>query len=673
MDALVAQFVASFKRAISAEMDAMRRRLGPFEVPLKNGVEAPGEEGGAAYRFEIAAPNDKLVLQVECTLTYEGGEHLVTVVGIDRGAVTVCCERPIPLRHSWYTLVIYPWFLYEKLKDALDSLIDSTDFHVEHALMAFGKRPPRIEAMPAPAAFPDLNDSQRRAVELCRAGNLAFVWGPPGTGKTTTLGRIVTALRRQGLRVLVTSTTNAAVDQALVALARQDEARDDMDAGRIVRVGQAGGDTFGAGLTEVVERLHARTHDTLTRLRARRLEVRRQIDHCQAALDTLDAHARPAQRDLFDEQEPQTLTRWDIAPIFSETPADYLLTCPVAEQRRRLVRRKRLLEGLAAGYPDKIAALSAELRQGEAAVVRQAGVVLATMTNLYISGLLRPERFDAVVVEEAGMAVLPTLFYCACLAASKVVMVGDPKQLPPIVQSRSAYVHKAMGRSIFEVTVPDPHHSDVVVMLDTQYRMHPAIGDLVSDLFYEGRLKHGPIIRDRDAIAAKAPFPGAPLMVVDTGARATCATPDEGFSRYNEISAHACVDLAGQALRDGIASVAVITPYVEQARLIRRLLSAARVDTQRVQCQTVHRFQGNERDLVILDTVDAPPLAPGVLLSGAHPGSASKNLLNVSISRARGKLIIVSAVSYFAAHARAGLINEILRRAMARGGAVPLP
>lgn len=63
--------------------------------------------------------------------------------------------------------------------------------------------------------------------------------------------------------------------------------------------------------------------------------------------------------------------------------------------------------------------------------------------------------------------------------------------------------------------------------------------------------------------------------------------------------------------------MAIITPYVEQSRSIRRLLRAGPELSGKVECRTVHRFQGGERDMVILDTVDAEPLPPGILLAGS--------------------------------------------------------
>ncbi len=117
---------------------------------------------------------------------------------------------------------------------------------------------------------------------------------------------------------------------------------------------------------------------------------------------------------------------------------------------RRRARLERAL-GLA---EERIAQHSRELADREVAVVQGARVVLAAMTNVYMSRPLQGERYGAAIFEEAGMAILPTLFHCASLARGKAIMVGDPKQLPPIVHARDAYVHQAMGRSILAVAAP---------------------------------------------------------------------------------------------------------------------------------------------------------------------------------------------------------------------------
>ncbi|HEY0476311.1 MAG TPA: C-terminal helicase domain-containing protein [Kofleriaceae bacterium] len=159
------------------------------------------------------------------------------------------------------------------------------------------------------------------------------------------------------------------------------------------------------------------------------------------------------------------------------------------------------------------------------------------------------------------------------------------------------------------------------------------------------------------------------MVVVDTAARTTCQRPTRGSSRVNPGSAEITAGLAHEAVTDGAASVAVITPYAAQARDLRRLLAARRI-ADAVECSTIHRFQGHECDVVIIDLVDAAPMRPGLLLAGTGPQADAWNLINVSISRARGKLVIVADLGYFEDHAPGGVVTAVLREAIRAGARV---
>jgi superfamily I DNA and/or RNA helicase len=162
-----------------------------------------------------------------------------------------------------------------------------------------------------------------------------------------------------------------------------------------------------------------------------------------------------------------------------------------------------------------------------------------------------------------------------------------------------------------------------------------------------------------------------PLIVVDTASRTAFQRSAKGASRVNPASAEVTADLALEAASGGAGSVAVITPYAAQARDIRRRLAARRI-ADAVECSTIHRFQGRECDIVIIDLVDAPPMRPGILLAGGRSQSDACNLLNVSLSRARGKLVIVADVAYFEEHAPGGIVAAILRDATREGARVPM-
>jgi AAA domain-containing protein len=654
---LLARFVAAFKRGIEREVAAMRASSETFELPVAGGE--PIDAG--RYALELAEASDRLAAGTECSLRTARGEQRVTIERCEDLRLTVTCEAAIDLAARPLALVIAPWFLYDRLVLALDEL-DADRHPVALALALFGKRVPRRAAGELRCDHAALNPSQRAAVQLCTGSELAFLWGPPGTGKTQTLTHIVEELLASGRRILLASTTNAAIDQVLAKLAAQPWFTAAVASGALVRLGRSNEDTFGAELADVVGRMQGQHRGAIDRLRARIALAEQQLQRGERLLAEAAAAAVP-QQSLFAEPAPG-LRPAALASVFPPGLAEAVARLPPPERsaalRLRLARLARL-RGLAR---ERIARHTAALRDLEDEVVGRARVVMCTLTNAYLSPLMKAQRFDVLIAEEAGMATLPALFLAACRCTDQAIMVGDPRQLPPIVHARDEVVQRAIGRSVFDVTIPDPARSDLVALLDIQYRMHPAIGELVGRLFYDGRLRHAADEARSHAIAARAPYPGMPVVVVDTAARTACQRSARGASRVNPASAELTAELAGVAVAGGAASVAVITPYAAQASGIQRQLAARRVAG--VECATIHRFQGRECDVVILDLVDAAPMRPGLLLSGG-PRSDAAQLLNVSLSRARGKLILVADVGYFADHAPGSAVTAILGEAIRTG------
>ncbi len=634
MAELLARFVSAFKRGIEGELEAMRASSEAFQIPLAHGEDL----GALRYSFELTTP-ERLVAGTVCALETAAGGQQITIERVDEGRITIAATRWIDTAASC-ALVVAPWFLYDRLLQALDEL-ESAPL----ALTLFGKHPPDRTPARLERDHAALNPSQRAAVQLCADSTLAFVWGPPGTGKTVTLVHVIDELLARGERILLASTTNAAIDQVLAKLAT----RPWFAPGVFVRLGRSDADTFGAELGDIVDQRRGARRDELARLRARIGEVEQQLRYLRGLVDEL-APALTTQQSLFAEPPPR-LRAAALSRVFAA--ADELARLEARDQQRILERRITRLERVRTLAKARVASRTAEDRDVEARVVDEARVVLCTLTNTYLSPALHGQRFDVLIAEEAGMATLPALFYAASRCTRRAIMVGDPRQLPPIVQSSDERVRRAIGRNVFDVAVPDPERSDVVALLDTQYRMHPAIGSLVGRLFYSDRLIHG--AAGTDAIAARPPFPGQAVALVDT--RSTCQRSAKGSSRINLVSAETTAELALEAVRGGSTSIAVITPYAAQASEIRRLLAARRIGDV-VECSTIHRFQGRECDVVIIDLVDAAPMRPSALVGDAP------NLLNVSISRARGKLVIVADVAYFESTAPEGLVVALLRAAL---------
>lgn len=285
-------------------------------------------------------------------------------------------------------------------------------------------------------------------------------------------------------------------------------------------------------------------------------------------------------------------------------------------------------------------------------------VVGATLFGL--KAVWEEDAFDVVVVDEAAQVPL-AYGSCALLAAPRYVLLGDHRQLGPIVQGR--HPDPLAVTSLFEhLAVRYP-----TALLRTTYRMNAGINAFPSRVFYEDRLVP-------DASVAKARFRyvgGGPYDdLFDPERPAILAlVPHEGHRTRCEPEAR----LAAGIVLDRIVrqkgnprDIAVVSPFRAQLRLIRTLirrgLDAAGVPGPMPVVDTVERIQGQERDLVVVSLVASDP---DYLAGDAAAFFYSGNRLNVTITRARTKLIVIASPLAFTAFPKtlAGLADvERFRR-----------
>jgi DNA replication ATP-dependent helicase Dna2 len=144
-----------------------------------------------------------------------GDAELGRVQRMSDGEIVVTTDEPLDLRR----LDVYPSEITtDRLQNALhDALLTQPP---ERKDVLFGRREPGFEAVAE--TFIDNNAAQNEACQLAvGAEDFALVHGPPGTGKTYTLARMVRALVERGDRVLLSAFTNRAVDNAIEALEEQ--------------------------------------------------------------------------------------------------------------------------------------------------------------------------------------------------------------------------------------------------------------------------------------------------------------------------------------------------------------------------------------------------------------------------------------------------------------------
>jgi DNA replication ATP-dependent helicase Dna2 len=264
----------------------------------------------------------------------------------------------------------------------------------------------------------------------------------------------------------------------------------------------------------------------------------------------------------------------------------------------------------------------------------------ATWSSESYDGVGEPLRFDLALIDEATQLTVPALVG-ALRFARRFVLIGDTRQLPPLARSEEA-TRRGLRRSLFEF-LWERHGAVAGVPLTSQYRMHPVICAFPSKAFYGGALvaagEAQTATLDLDLPpgnpSAAVLDPARPLVFVDV------RLADGAFEPLGKASA-AQAEVVGRlvlALRRAGASVeeiGVIAPYRAQVAAIRQRL--ARAGETEVTVDTVDRFQGAERRVILLSFGGSP--AEGTR-RGGHDFLADARRLNVALTRAQRKLILL--------------------------------
>ncbi|QNI43121.1 AAA domain-containing protein [Synechococcus sp. A15-28] len=256
--------------------------------------------------------------------------------------------------------------------------------------------------------------------------------------------------------------------------------------------------------------------------------------------------------------------------------------------------------------------------------------------------------YDNVIIDEASMASLPMLFVAASIAKKRVIVSGDFSQLSPICQTDNKLIKDILGKSIFEVCgIEDDVRSGSGLsknlgFLDTQYRMQPSICNLISGYMYNNQLHSG---LKSDPINIIHPLLDSlgELVLIDTSPLLSFSSTPASGGKINLLHAYIARKLLLQVADSNNLSLGYCTPFAAQSRLFSKLLTE---QDQKVitSVGTVHQFQGDERDLLVFDTVVAQSesnfLAP--FINSIKPQDEGAKNLNVAISRAKKSLVVLA-------------------------------
>lgn len=319
----------------------------------------------------------------------------------------------------------------------------------------------------------------------------------------------------------------------------------------------------------------------------------------------------------------------------------------------------------------------------EPAVIADAKIVAATLTATYLRKSLHQRKFDAVIVDEASMAMKPAVWSACGLAERCAVVVGDDKQLPPIViaDAEKEPVKSSLAEHVFE-SANAASRDGSFVMLRTQYRMHPEISATVNQIVYKNMLRDGPGTDDESSLnewyESKGGINRAVTLINTASLNAWVTAVNRGgrSSRLNFMSAALCAELSALMVREdrprweegSPPRILVVSPYKPHAQMVNRMLAERRIAGE-VAGGTAHSFQGSEADVVILDLVnDEPHWKVGMFVEKYD--DHIRPLLNVAVTRARRRLVVVGDLDYIGDRAKKAFLGREFLPALRRLGEV---
>ncbi|XP_072191172.1 5'-3' DNA helicase ZGRF1 isoform X2 [Excalfactoria chinensis] len=236
-------------------------------------------------------------------------------------------------------------------------------------------------------------------------------------------------------------------------------------------------------------------------------------------------------------------------------------------------------------------------------------------------------KFPVVVLDECSQMTEPTsLLPIARFQCEKLVLVGDPKQLPPAIQGSESIHEKGLEQTLFDRLCLMGHKT---ILLRTQYRCHPAISAIANELFYEGNLIDGVSEKERSPL-----LDWLPTLCFYSVSGLEQIERDNSF--YNMAEVHFTVKFIQSLIASGIdgSAVGVITFYKSQMCKIQNLLRSVHSEAfpmKAVQVSTVDAFQGAEKEIIILSCVRTRQTG----------FTDSEKRMNVALTRAKRHLLIV--------------------------------
>ncbi|MGM0587043.1 MAG: DEAD/DEAH box helicase [Bacteroidota bacterium] len=611
--------------AVEAELEAVRER--PSQDLLSGGTPVTNvNHEEYDYQFETHYKSIQYAELIK--VDYKGTEREARPVEYEDEVITLRFEDPIEVPVDEMEVEWENDFVLRKLHGELLRLKEEP-----------GQAAKRIRAMLEPEAVDGearevhhdglRNKAQLFAIQQALKQQTLYVWGPPGTGKTATLGYIIANYLDRQKRVLFVSNTNRAVDVGLLSVARSMEQLG-------MRVNNRRLTRFGEAVLD---------HPQLEELWFDHwIEKRSQEQKEEAAKlsNTLDEYrALQDQIDEMQEADEEVSTALDQkCQLLGDKVDDYGGEKALEEQ------------------------IYDKLNVNEMVELRRKKLVATTMAKVCTSELFMDMEFDAVVVDEASMANIPYLMVLANKVKEHMVIVGDPMQLPPIAITDDYKAKDFLGQDVFSLasnaeSVEDlfawhDAHPQTTCFFDTQYRLKEDLADLISKVFYQGRLKTAEATGVANVQFNDSSSSNPSVSVLDTSKFAPKLdqkTDGRGFQPVNEVHQFLLEKLVRRFLlkhQVPMEEIGIIVPFRSAVYDVRRKLRESNYGD--VEVGTIHTFQGREKEVILFDTVMSGEVSSHGYYRdfSVRPFDEAKNglsvprLLNVACSRSKRFLVVLA-------------------------------
>lgn len=286
-----------------------------------------------------------------------------------------------------------------------------------------------------------------------------------------------------------------------------------------------------------------------------------------------------------------------------------------------------------------------EIRINES-LFSEARVIACTLVGS-ANRLLTGQKFGTLFIDEAAQA-LEAACWIPIRKADRVILAGDYCQLPPTVKAPEA-LRAGLGHTLMQTIVKNK--PDTVSLLKLQYRMNDEIMRFSSEWFYGGMLQSAPEVKYRSILDFDTPIEWINTEGLDCNEEFI----GENYGRINKSEAELSIEqlkgyitkIGRERFLDERIDVGMISPYKAQVQYLRRLVrndAFFKPYRQAITINTVDGFQGQERDVILISLVRANEEGQIGFLNDLRR-------MNVAITRARMKLIILGDASTLTRHA----------------------